>query len=133
MTVVESGELIAYEAFSVEERPPAFAVRAPGEAIAFPYAQLVGVGWMGSDAKDVLLVEHHFFNVYLHGDNLEPLLEALRRYTVGDIHVFDSERHAPVTAGRTVITHISDHYVNEKGETVKLPLRRGKSARRDEK
>ena len=112
MTVVESA-LAPYEAFTIEEgRPPAFEVHAHDEASVFPYAQLIGVMWLKSEHQ--ILVEHRFFSLYLHGRNLERLLEAFGRYTVHRIHVFDAARHKPISAGTTVVTHIDDHYEAER-------------------
>jgi len=114
MPVAETAALIPYEAFTIEEgNLPAFVVRAHDEASVFPYAHLLGVGWVMSEGKHQLLIEHRFFSLYLHGNHLEPLLEAFERYTVHRIHVFDEGRHRPVVAGATVVTAIAEHYEAE--------------------
>jgi hypothetical protein len=99
-------------------------VHAHEEAIVFPYAHLLGVGWLKSDSRHQLLVEHRFFSLYLLGNNLEPLLEGFERLAVRTIHVFDPARHAMVASEVAVVTHIDDHYENESGKTVKLPKNR---------
>jgi hypothetical protein len=125
MPVAELMALSRYTAFTVEEgSPPAFVVHAHDEASVFPYAHLIGVGWLKSDTRHQLLVEHRFFSLYLHGDNLQPLLEGFERFAVRTVHVFDAGRHVPVAAGATVVTHIDDHYENEGGKTVRLPQNR---------
>jgi hypothetical protein len=125
MQVAETPALIPYKAFTIEEgRPPAFVVHAHDEASVFPYEHLIGVGWLKSDARHQLFVEHRFFSLYLHGDNLQPLLEGFWRFAVGQIHVFDAGHHVPVAAGKSVITHIDDHYENEGGKNFKLPAKR---------
>lgn len=125
MPVAETAALIPYTAFTIEEgSPPAFVVHAHEEAIVFPYAHLLGVGWLKSDTRHQLLVEHRFFSLYLLGNNLEPLLEGLGRFVVRSIHVFDCARYEAVAAEATVVTHIDDHYENESGKTIKLPPKR---------
>lgn len=124
MTVVEAA-LAPYKAFTIEEgRPPAFVVRTHDEASVFPYAHLLGVCWVDSDRQGQILIEHRFFNLYLHGRNLEPLLMAFGRFAVDTIHVFDTERNATVDAGETIITHIDDHYEKDGGKPVRPTQKR---------
>jgi hypothetical protein len=111
MTVADVTDLAVYQAFSIEEGHPAvFVLYAHNEASVFLYEHLIGVGWLKSESEEQIAIEHRFFSVYLHGKNLEPLLQAFERLTVRRIEVFDNERHEPVGPGMTVITHIDDHY-----------------------
>lgn len=111
MTVAKSAALIPYIAFTTEEgNPPAFAVYALGEALVFPYGHLYGVGWLKADRGHRILVDHRFLRLYIHGNNLEPLLTEFERFAVRKVHVFDAERHLAVASGATVVTHIDDHY-----------------------
>lgn len=123
MTVDEA--LAPYEAFTVEEgRPPAFVVRTHDEASVFPYEHLLGVCWIESGAHGQMLIEHRFFNLYLHGRNLERLMEAFGRFAVRTIHVFDTDRHAIVDADATIVTHIDDHYEKDGGKIVRPAQKR---------
>ena len=109
--VPPEGALSSYTAFTIDgARPPTLTlVFSPEDVIALPYGHLYAAGWVKGRRGHQITLEHRACNLFIHGENLEPLLEGLEQFTVKMVHVFDPQRHAPVTGdGATVVTCIDD-------------------------
>jgi hypothetical protein len=110
MSSVSPAGLSSYKAFSVDAvRPPTLAlVFSPEDIVVLPYEHLYAVNWVKGSHGHQILLEHRACDLYIHGENLEPLLEALELFAVRTVHVFDPELHAPVAGGATVVASIDD-------------------------
>jgi hypothetical protein len=104
------GTLSSYTAFTIDEaRPPTLTlVFSPEDVITLPYGHLYAAGWVKGRTGHQITLEHRACNLFIHGENLEPLLEGLEQFTVKIVHVFDPDRHSPVTDGATVVISIDD-------------------------
>jgi hypothetical protein len=110
MTVVSPGGLSLYTAFTTDaKRPPTFElVFSPDDIVVLPYGHFYAANWVKGSHGHQILLEHRACNLYIHGENLKPLLDAFELFRVRTIHVFDAERHAPVTGSATIVTSIDD-------------------------